>query len=153
MSGRTVAGGMVSWTGFKQEPVIYDRDARFAGESKYPLRRMIKLALDAITSFSIKPLMLAVYLAMASGALSLLFIVYAVISWLSGEAALGWSSLMVVLCMMSCLQFVMLGIQGQYLGRLYEQSKGRPLYIIDRVMTAERGTQMSAPAATIRRAA
>jgi dolichol-phosphate mannosyltransferase len=129
--------GMVSWIGFQQEPIVYDRDPRFAGESKYPLRRMLRLAMDAITGFSIKPLTLAVYLAMASGGLSLLFVIYAVLSWLSGEAALGWSSLMVVVSMMSCLQFVMLGIQGQYLGRLYEQSKGRPLFIIDRIHAAE----------------
>ncbi|MBY0588733.1 glycosyltransferase family 2 protein [bacterium] len=129
--------GMVSWIGFKQEPIIYDRDPRFAGESKYPLRRMLRLAMDAITGFSIKPLTLAVYLAMASGGLSLLFVVYAVLSWFGGEAALGWSSLMVVVSMMSCLQFVMLGIQGQYLGRLYEQSKGRPLFIIDRIQAAD----------------
>lgn len=129
--------GMVSWIGFRQDAVVYDRDARFAGESKYPIRRMVRLAIDAITGFSVKPLMLAAYLALASGALSVLFIFYAVLSWLSGEAALGWSSLMVVLCLMSCLQFLMLGIQGQYLGRLYEQSKGRPLFIIDRVMTSD----------------
>lgn len=129
--------GMVSWIGFRQEPIVYDRDPRFAGESKYPLRRMLKLAMDAITGFSIKPLTLAVYLAMVSGSLSMLFVLYAVLSWMSGEAALGWSSLMVVVSMMSCLQFVMLGIQGQYLGRLYEQSKGRPLFIIDRINAAE----------------
>jgi dolichol-phosphate mannosyltransferase len=129
--------GMVSWIGFKQEPIVYDRDPRFAGESKYPLRRMLRLAMDAITGFSVKPLTLAVYLAMMSGGLCLLFVVYAILSWFSGEAALGWSSLMVVVSMMSCLQFIMLGIQGQYLGRLYEQSKGRPLFIIDRVNATE----------------
>jgi dolichol-phosphate mannosyltransferase len=145
--------GMVSWIGFRQEPITYDRDARFAGESKYPVRRMVKLALDAITSFSVKPLVLAAYLAVLSGLLSVSVMIYAVVGWMSGEAALGWASLMVVLCTMSCLQFVMLGIQGQYLGRLYEQSKGRPLFIIDRIERQEAVGQSQEPRGAGRRQA
>lgn len=147
--------GMVSWIGLRQAPLIYDRDPRSVGVSKYPLRRMMKLALDAIASFSVKPLVLSAYLGVASGILSALFIVYAVLSWFSGEAALGWSSLMVVLCLMSCLQFLMLAIQGQYIGRLYEQSKGRPLFIIDRVVgqSMDNSPALHAPSISQRRAA
>jgi dolichol-phosphate mannosyltransferase len=114
---------------------------------------MVKLALDAITSFSVKPLVLAAYLAVLSGLLSVSVMIYAVVGWMSGEAALGWASLMVVLCTMSCLQFVMLGIQGQYLGRLYEQSKGRPLFIIDRIERQEAVGQSQEPRGAGRRQA
>jgi dolichol-phosphate mannosyltransferase len=129
--------GMVSWIGFRQQPLLYDRDPRFAGETKYPLRRMLRLAFDAITSFSVKPLWLSSVIGVIAGGLSVLLTVYALISWLSGGAALGWTSLMACLALISSLQFLLLGIHGEYLGRIYEQSKRRPLFIIERVVGGE----------------
>jgi dolichol-phosphate mannosyltransferase len=129
--------GMISWIGFCQRPLLYDRDPRFAGETKYPLRRMLRLAFDAITSFSVKPLWLSSVIGVIAGGLSVLLTGYALISWLGGGAALGWTSLMACLAMISSLQFLLLGIHGEYLGRIYEQSKRRPLFIIERVVSGQ----------------
>ena len=137
--------GMVNWIGFRQEAFLYDRDPRFAGVSKYPVGRMVKLAIDAITSFSLKPLAIASYLAAVTGLLSIGLVLYAVMSLVLGGAGSGWAILLAALSMMSSLQFVVLAIQGEYLGRLYEQSKGRPLFIIDRMVNAEPVTFVKAP--------
>jgi dolichol-phosphate mannosyltransferase len=125
--------GMVSWLGFRQEALLYDRDARFAGETKYPFRKLCKLAADAITSFSTQPLLYAGYVGV--------FLLLSGLGLLGGGLA-GWcfgaqlDQLLVLLGAMSFLgglQLTGLGLLGAYLGRLCEQSKGRPLFLIDRI--------------------
>ncbi len=125
--------GMVSWIGFKQVPMLYDREARFAGKTKYPFRKMFRFALDAITAFSIKPLALASLIGVVSGFGALLLIVYALISMVVGQTVPGWVSLMGVIALLGSVQLFVLGIIGEYLGRLYEQAKGRPLFIIESI--------------------
>jgi dolichol-phosphate mannosyltransferase len=127
--------GMVSWIGFRQEPLLYDRDARFAGETKWPLKRMIRLAIDAITAFSIKPLLAAAWLAAATGILASGCAAWAAVTWVSGGAA-GAPALAGLVLGLGALQFAVAAIQGQYLGRLCEESRDRPLFIIDRIEDA-----------------
>ena len=123
--------GMVSWVGFNQVPILYDRDARFAGETKYPFSKLLRLALDGIVSSSVKPLALASYAGFIFAAASLILICYAIYSWIwVGKTPQGWTSLMVVVTLMGSCQLFVLGIVGQYLGRLHEQVRGRPLFII-----------------------
>lgn len=132
---RRFVRGMVSWIGFRQEPLLYDRDARFAGETKWPLRQLVRLAVDAVTSFSIKPLLAAAWLAAVTGILATGVAVWATAAWLSGAAA-GGLSLAALMLGLSAVQFTVLAIQGQYLGRLCEEGRDRPLYIIDRIEDA-----------------
>lgn len=122
--------GMVSWIGFKQEALAYDRDARFAGETKYPFRKMLKFAIDAVTAFSIKPLTFAVTLGFGAALVAALLVLYSIIIWISGKTVPGWASITAAVAFFSGAQLIVMGIFGEYLGRLYEQSKGRPLYII-----------------------
>ena len=134
--------GMVSWIGFKQVPLFYDRDIRYAGETKYPLRKMLRFAKDAITSFSIKPLALASYTGFAFALLAMILVGYTILSWLVYRTQPGWTSLMAGMSLLGSVQLLVLGIFGEYLGRLYEQSKGRPLFIIRDVV---RGDQIAPP--------
>ena len=122
--------GMVAWLGFRQVPLPYDRDERFAGETKYPFRKMLRFALDALTSFSSTPLKLAAHAGILLSVGSLLLIVYIFAGWLSGRAVEGWTSLMLVVVALGAVQMFVLGLMGEYLGRLYSQSKQRPLYIV-----------------------
>lgn len=125
--------GMVSWLGLQQTAVVYDRDARFAGDTHYPLRKMISLALDAITSFSVVPLRLASHLGFFMGLMGIVALVYAVGSFIGGHAVPGWTSLAVLVLIIGSGQFLVLGIFGEYLGRMYMETKRRPLYIINQV--------------------
>ena len=126
--------GMIGWIGFRQEPVYYDRDARFAGTTKYPLRKLIRLALDGVTGFSVKPLRLAAYVGVFVALFGFGLIVYSLLSWIRGNTPGGWVSLMAAIAILGSMQLIMLGIFGEYLGRLYEQSKGRPLFSVDVVI-------------------
>ena len=129
--------GMVSWIGFRQVALDYDRQARFAGTTKYPLRKMLRFALDAITAFSIKPLALASWVGIATGLFALGLLAYSFLSWLGwvgGTVEPGWTSLMAAVAILGSVQLLVLGIIGEYLGRMYEQAKGRPLYIIEDVV-------------------
>ena len=135
--------GMVSWIGFRQEPLLYDRSPRFAGTTKYPFRKMLRFATDAITSFSIKPLALASWLGIASGLFAFALVVYSLVSWLGWfgrPAVTGWTSLMAAVAFLGSVQLLVLGIFGEYLGRMYEQSKDRPLFIIERIVRSGPGT-------------
>ncbi len=129
--------GMGSWVGFKQTAVLYDRDARQAGETKYPLRKLIALAIDGVTSSSVKPLAFANVCGVVAAGLGLAILLYSLVSWLVvGATPQGWTSLMIVIALLGSAQLFVLGIIGEYLGRLWEQSRGRPVVIIDEVFRA-----------------
>lgn len=123
--------GLSSWVGFKQIGVYYERAERFAGETKYPLRKMVRLANTAITNFSYLPLQLATYLGFALATLSLIGMLLAVILRLSGSSFfLGQATTLVSVLLLGGIQLIVLGIMGEYLGRIYDEVKGRPLYIV-----------------------
>jgi dolichol-phosphate mannosyltransferase len=130
--------GMVSWIGMKQLPFVYDRDARFAGKTKYPIARMIRLAIDAITSFSIAPLRFASFMGIMLGLISLALLIYTLGGWAFGRVVEGWTSLSTIILIVSSAQLLVLGCIGEYLGRLYIQAKHRPLFIIDSVVRTDR---------------
>lgn len=125
--------GMVAWIGLRQEPFDYVRDERFAGETKYPLRKMLALAIDAITGFSTRPLRLASYLGLFFAAVSILLFIYALSSWLFFNTIAGWMSLISTVLLLGSAQLVVLGVIGEYLGRLFVEVKGRPAFIIDKI--------------------
>jgi glycosyltransferase involved in cell wall biosynthesis len=122
--------GMVAWIGGKQVPLLYDRQARVAGESKYPLAKMVRFAADAITAFSVVPLMASMTIGWVMAAVGFAVFVYSIVGWTFGQTLPGWTSLMAAVGLLGGMQFLMLGIIGAYLGRLYDQSKGRPLFMI-----------------------
>ena len=122
--------GMVAWIGGRQVPLVYDRQARVAGESKYPLSKMIRFAADAITAFSVVPLMASMTIGWVMAAVGIGFFVYSIVGWLMDANLPGWTSIMAAIGLLGGMQFLMLGIIGAYLGRLYDQSKGRPLFMI-----------------------
>ena len=125
--------GMVAWIGFKQLPFAYDRAERFAGETKYPLGKMIRFALDALTGFSSAPLKLASHAGMALSAGSVLLIAYIAYAWAVGRNVPGWTSLMLIVVIVGAVQMFVLALMGEYIGRLYNESKRRPLYIVQDV--------------------
>ncbi len=127
--------GMVSWIGLRQVPFAYDRAARQSGTSNYPLARMIGLAFDALTSFSIMPLRLASYLGLILGCISLLMLGYTLGSWALGHVVEGWTSLLTVVLILGSAQLILFGLMGEYVGRLYLETKRRPLFVIDQVLT------------------
>jgi glycosyltransferase involved in cell wall biosynthesis len=123
--------GLSSWVGFKQIGIEYERAERYAGETKYPLNKMMRLAIDAITSFSYLPLQLATFLGFLFAGLSLLGIVITIILRLSGNLFfLGQATTLVSVLFLGGVQLIFLGIMGGYLGRIYDEVKGRPLYIV-----------------------
>lgn len=122
--------GMVAWIGFRQVPFLYDRAERHAGETKYPLAKMIRFALDAVTGFSTAPLRFASHVGLALTAASLLLFVYIAIGFFTGSAVQGWTSTMLVVVLLGAVQMFVLGMIGEYLGRLYVESKRRPLYLV-----------------------
>jgi polyisoprenyl-phosphate glycosyltransferase len=139
--------GMVSWVGFRQEPILYDRDARFAGQTKYPLRKLVALAVDGILSSTCKPLRFALPIGVAGISLSVVFGIYAVVSLLFvSRTPPGWSSTIAAVAFFGGSQLVVLGILGEYLGRIYEQTRGRPLFLVDSVV---RSTDETPPAGQI----
>ncbi len=131
--------GMVTWIGFTQVALPYRREPRAHGTSKYPLSRMIAFATDAITAFSVRPLRLSSGLAVLFALMGLLVMGYAIYSWRTGVAVAGWTSLMCVVLIMGSAQLFVLGIFGEYLGRLAVESKRRPLYVVKEIrsMTAD----------------
>jgi dolichol-phosphate mannosyltransferase len=122
--------GMVAWVGFRQVPIAYDRAERHAGQSKYPLSKMIRFALDAVTGFSTAPLRMASHIGLWLVAASLLLVAYIAVGFFTGSAIQGWTSLMLVVVVLGAVQMFVLGMIGEYLGRLYMESKHRPLYIV-----------------------
>lgn len=134
--------GLVSWLGFRQVAFPYVRHERFAGVTKYPFRKMLRLAVDAVTGFSIKPLRFGVFLSLASLGAALVLAAYAVFSWLTMDAVRGWTSIVIVMALFASGQFLCLGIFGEYLGRMFQQMKGRPLYIISELECARRASTL-----------
>ena len=129
--------GMVAWIGFKQVPLAYNRDVRFAGETKYPLRKMIRFAFDALTGFSSAPLKLASHAGLWLSLGSVLLFLYISYAWLSGRSIQGWTSLMLVVVILGAMQMFVLALMGEYIGRLYNQAKNRPLYIVQEIASAD----------------
>jgi polyisoprenyl-phosphate glycosyltransferase len=128
--------GMVSWIGLRQVPIRYSRHPRFAGSTGYPFRKMILLAVDAITGFSVIPLRLAAFGGMAFGVLGLVFLLWVIIDWATGNVVRGWTSVMSIVLIIGSVQLLMLGIFGEYLGRMFFEVKRRPLFVIDEVVAA-----------------
>jgi glycosyltransferase involved in cell wall biosynthesis len=125
--------GLSSWVGFKQTPVEYERAERFAGETKYPLRKMLRLANTAITSFSYLPLRLATYFGFVLAGVSLVGIILTIILRLAGNHFFeGQATTLVSVLLLGGIQLIVLGIIGEYLGRIYDEVKNRPLYIVSR---------------------
>jgi dolichol-phosphate mannosyltransferase len=125
--------GMVAWIGFKQLPFAYDRAERFAGDTKYPLGKMIRFALDALTGFSSAPLKLASHAGLALSLGSVLLGAYIAYAWAAGRNIPGWTSLMLVVVLLGAVQMFVLALMGEYIGRLYNESKRRPLYIVQEI--------------------
>ena len=129
--------GMVSWIGFRQEAILYERDKRFEGTTKYSLRKMISLAFDAITAFSIRPLRLATYLGFIFGILALFVLFYVFASYFMHHTTRGWTSLAAIILIIGSVQMIIIGLMGEYLGRLYVESKNRPLFVIQEVVASQ----------------
>lgn len=123
--------GMVAWVGFKQTAVVYERPARFAGETKFPLSKMLRFAIDGITSFSTVPLRMAIWLGVIAGVAALAGGLWAVyVKLLVRGVVPGWTTIMILVGMGSSAQLLMTGILGEYIGRIYEEVKRRPLYVV-----------------------
>ena len=123
--------GMAAWVGYRQVGVEYDRKERFSGKTKYPFGKMMKLALNAITSFSYFPLQLATYLGFVCAGISIIAIPIVAALRLSNQAALlGQATTLIAVLFLGGVQLITLGILGEYIGRIYDESKGRPLYIV-----------------------
>lgn len=122
--------GMVPLVGFKSTSVEYKRAERIAGKSKYPLRKMLALAGDGITSLSIKPLRLIMSFGVIVALLSFVGVIWAIVSALAGRAVAGWASMTCIICFVSGVQLICMGIIGEYIGKIYMETKQRPRYII-----------------------
>lgn len=122
--------GMFPLVGFKSSAVYYERKERFAGESHYPLRKMIALAIDGITSLSVKPLRLISAFGIVMSVVSFAGLVWAVLSKFLGFAVTGWASVVAAVCLLSSIQLICIGIIGEYIGKIYMEVKSRPRYII-----------------------
>ncbi len=124
--------GMISWIGFHQIGIIYERDKRFAGSSNYPLAKMIKFALDGITSFTAFPLKIASHLGMLLALLGFFYGIYVIgLKIFTDQTIVGWASLTVVVLILGGAQLITIGVIGEYIGRIYDESKNRPLYIVE----------------------
>ncbi|WP_456843286.1 glycosyltransferase family 2 protein [Bradyrhizobium sp. USDA 4486] len=125
--------GMVAWLGYKQVAYEYDRHPRFAGVTKYPLVKMIGFAADALISFSMVPLRIATYVGALLTSLLTFVGIVAVVGWLFSGTVPGWTSLTLLVVMISSVQLLVLGLMGEYIGRIYIQSKNRPLFLISQI--------------------
>ncbi|MCI7085715.1 MAG: glycosyltransferase family 2 protein [bacterium] len=124
--------GIVPMVGFKSEIVTYERSERLAGESKYPLKKMLALAWEGITSLSIKPIRMILGLGFISLFISFAILIYALVSLICGAAVPGWTSLMVSIWALGGFQLLAMGVLGEYIGKIYLESKRRPRYIVEK---------------------
>ena len=122
--------GMVPLVGFKSTSVYYERHERYAGESHYPLKKMLALAFDGITSLSIKPIRMIMGLGMGIALLSFLGVIWSFAVRMSGNAVSGWASMTCLICFLGGIQLICLGVLGEYIGKIYMETKQRPRYII-----------------------
>ena len=129
--------GLVSWIGFNQTGVVYSRDKRYAGETKYPYRKMMKFAFDGITSFSTAPLKLATWTGYAAALLAVLYLISVFIQKLLGFTVEGWATIMVALLFLGSVQLICLGILGEYLGRIFNEVKPRPMYVVEEFLSSD----------------
>ncbi len=126
--------GIFPTIGFKSDIVLYERHERFAGESKYPLKKMLNFAWDGITSFSVKPIRLVLNLGFIILGLSIIMIIYSLIQKLLGNTVEGWAFITCSLWLLGGIQMLSLGIIGEYIGKIYSETKSRPRYIIDKYL-------------------
>jgi glycosyltransferase involved in cell wall biosynthesis len=122
--------GMVPLVGFKSSCVYYDRHERIAGESHYPLSKMLGLAFDGITSLSVKPLHMIMSCGMVVSVLSFIGAIWSVVSQITGSTVAGWASMTCIICFLGGVQLISLGVLGEYIGKIYMETKHRPRYII-----------------------
>jgi dolichol-phosphate mannosyltransferase len=140
--------GLVSWIGFRQVGIQYERDSRFAGETKYPFRKMFKFAIDGITSFSNLPLKLASWLGYLASFLAFLYLASVFVQRAMGYTIEGWATIMVAMLFLGGVQLICIGIIGEYIGRIFNEIKSRPLYVIesihDRISDPQTAQQLKA---------
>ena len=129
--------GMVAWLGFKQVPVEYVRDERFAGDTKYTLKKMLQLSYNGLYSFSFTPIRFIKSLGVLTLIFALGLIIYAIISKVTQDIVAGWASLMIALSIFMGIQLISLGVVGDYVARTYDESRGRPIYLIDEMMNID----------------
>ena len=122
--------GMFPLVGFKSTSVYYERNERLAGKSHYPLKKMLALAFDGITSLSVKPIRLITSLGVLISFVSFLLILYALIAWISGRAVAGWASTLIAVALIGGIQLISLGVIGEYVGKIFLETKRRPRYIV-----------------------
>jgi glycosyltransferase involved in cell wall biosynthesis len=122
--------GMSAWVGYTQTAVPYERDARYAGETKFTLRKMLRFSLDAITSFSLRPLQIATVLGFLLSLIALLTIPLVIGLRLAGETIPGFATVICIVLLLGGIQLITIGIIGEYVGRIYDEVKGRPLYLV-----------------------
>lgn len=139
--------GLVSWIGLEQKAVPYSREPRLAGETKYPYRKMMKFALDGITSFSNLPLKLATWMGYAAAVLAVGYLLSVFVQKALGHTVQGWATIMVAMLFLGSVQLICLGIVGEYVGRIFKEIKPRPMYIVEEKAGAARSPgEASAPA-------
>ncbi|MBO5502490.1 MAG: glycosyltransferase family 2 protein, partial [Clostridia bacterium] len=126
--------GLAPLVGFQSDVVYYDRSERFAGESKYPLKKMLAFAIDGITSFSVKPLRLITSVGFVIFVVSLFMLLYALVAWITGKTVAGWTSMLGSIWLIGGIQLLSLGVIGEYVGKIYNETKHRPRFIIDRYL-------------------
>ena len=137
--------GLIPLVGFKSTTVSYSRAERLAGESHYPLRKMIALAVDGITSLSVKPLRLITGFGLAVALLSFIGVLWALIAALCGKTVAGWASMTCIVCFVSGVQLISLGIIGEYIGKIYLETKHRPRFIVTQFLDSENGFRYGNP--------
>jgi dolichol-phosphate mannosyltransferase len=133
--------GLVSWIGFNQTGVSYHRDKRYAGETKYPYRKMIKFAFDGITSFSTVPLKLATWCGYGASMLAFLYLASVFVQWMLDITVQGWATMMVAVLFIGGVQLICLGILGEYLGRIFNEVKRRPMYVVEEILASDGRSQ------------
>lgn len=132
--------GLFSWVGFRQVPIYYTRQRRFAGQTKYPLSKMVRFAIDGLTSFSTLPLQLAVWIGLAAAALAFFYGVRVFLQGMQGHTVPGWASTTVSVLFLGGVQLVAIGVLGEYLGRIFEEVKARPIFLVREVISQQAAT-------------
>lgn len=129
--------GLISWIGFRQTSVVYQREARFAGKTKYPFGKMLKFAIDGLTSFSTAPLKLATWMGYLASAFAFVYLASVFVQKWLGKTIEGWATIMVAMLFMGGVQLICLGIMGEYIGRIFTEAKQRPLYVVEEFVNGD----------------